>query len=213
MPRALPPLADELSQQISYAENFVVRLESAAIHLRQIGVASPTINVPALELAYELAYLRVFVAWESFLEQVFIRLLCGYTHSRGQEPLVANVAYEKTIEDATRQLLGNRDFLLWHNPTQVVQRAQRFFANGQFELVVASSAARVDGFSAIRHRIVHSQEHAKTRFDAVTMRLSARRYRGGRPGRFLRDWVSGQVPQTRWLSFISNELLSLARQI
>lgn len=194
MPRALPPLADELARQILQAEDFVSRLENAENRLKRLEPTGPVITLTALELAYELAYLRVFIAWEAFLEQTFIRLLCGYTHSRGQEPLAANITYAKTIEDATKLVLNGRDYILWHDPNKVLRRAQNFFVNGRFEITLASSSTRIGWYSAIRHRIAHSQDHAKFQFDAATMRLSARRYRGGRPGRFLRDWSTGSVP-------------------
>ena len=42
-------------------------------------------SVVKLEALYELAYLRVFAAWEMCLEAVFYRSLCGYASAAGQE--------------------------------------------------------------------------------------------------------------------------------
>jgi hypothetical protein len=76
-----------------------------------------------------------------------------------------------------------------------------------------SSAARLAMFAAIRHRVAHGQDDAKQKFNQATMFLCGRRYRGARPGSFLRDWDTSSQPNRRWLEVISLELANLARQI
>ena len=77
-------------------------------------------------------------------------------------------------------------------------------------MVIASNLSRLEQFAAIRHRIAHAQEHARIQFDLATMSLAAKRYKGARPGRFLRDWES---PSRRWLDAIADELKYLSVQI
>lgn len=63
---------------------------TAAIRLAEIGEIARAEALPKsltrrnlhpvrLELLYEMAYLRIFVSWETLLEQTFFRYLCGYT--------------------------------------------------------------------------------------------------------------------------------------
>ena len=102
---------------------------------------------------------------------------------------------------------------MWHNPTAVILRSQQFFPASRHEVVVASSTARLENIAAVRHRIVHGQKDARLNFDNATMRLSGKRYRGARPGRFLRDWDVSSTPSKRWLESIGDELCGLASQI
>jgi hypothetical protein len=50
-------------------------------------------RIARLEFLYELAYLRMFAAWEACLESVFYRSLCGYASHAGQETLVTGIHY------------------------------------------------------------------------------------------------------------------------
>jgi hypothetical protein len=191
----------------------IERLERANVFLGQIST-QPQIGVVTIELAYELAFLRVFLAWEVFLEDVFLRLLCGYARSGGAlEPLAAGQNYRRTLADAEIAVLQGRAYKLWHNPTDVVDRAKIFFTGSAFELAIASKQADLGYYAAIRHRIAHAQEHARIQFDLATMQLAARRYRGSRPGRFLRDWKRGTMLPTRHFSAIVDDLAVLAKLI
>lgn len=70
---------------------------------------------------------------------------------------------------------------------------------------------RIETYASIRHRIAHA--HGGTEFDLATMSLAGKRYRGSRPGRFLRDWVRyTQIPM-RWIDVILMDFRGLAFQI
>ena len=71
----MPPLAIEFRQRVS-----------EGLSLAQVGDSTVTIaagrqagwHISRVELLYELAFLRMFIAWETLLEQTFYRYLCGY---------------------------------------------------------------------------------------------------------------------------------------
>lgn len=211
MPRRLPSLDQHLSSQIVSSLALVTRLEIAAI--RTPNRAPDRIRISDLELAYELAFLRVFMEWEILLEQSLLRLMCGFRHSGGQEPLALGQNYCLRLIDAEANLLGNKPYLLWHNPDLAINRASRIFNNSRYENIIASAQQRLKHFAAIRHRIAHSQKDAAQKFDTASMNIAGRRYAASRPGRFLRDWQVGSTPPTRWLASICLELESLAKQI
>lgn len=214
MARLLPALADNFAFEVAKAEELVSRLEMANITLATSLGRNHQIGLTSLELSYELAFLRVFLAWEIFLEEVFLRLLCGYAPRGGvREPLQPGVSYCRTITDAELVVLGGQHYKLWHNPLHIVGRARSFFQGGHFELVIASNQASLHDFARIRHRVAHAQKHAKREFDVVTMSMASRRYPASRPGRFLRDWRRHVVPPARHFSAITSDLLGLARQI
>jgi hypothetical protein len=181
---------------------------------RRDGRISQEWYVARVELLYELAYLRIFIGWESFLEQTFVRYLCGYRSTGGVtfSPTGAGAFYTK-IQDAETSVLGGRQFVLWHDPISVMRRAQRFLINCPHESVIASHATRLTDYGSVRHRIVHGQEDARLKFNNATMNLAGRRYRGARPGRFLRDWDRSTTPPQRWLSVLGADLANLAQQI
>lgn len=212
MPRLLPPLAADFDKEVARAINLVERVEKARIALQSDIKNKKLLHYSNIETLHEFAYLRVFLAWEAFLEQTFFRYLCGYRNTVGQET-IRNPSYCATLTDAENAVLGERDYVLWHNPQKVVSRAQTFFVRGRHEQVIRSNQARLELFAKVRHRIAHSQRHAKGQFDLASMALCGKRYSGSRPGRFLRDQLPTVSPPRSWLYEISTELVGLAFQI
>jgi hypothetical protein len=207
----MPPLAKALAKQAQEA----VQLARAG----DIVAALPHGNSARLqwyparvELLYELAYLRLFVRWEQFLEESFIRYLCGYVSSH---PAATSRTghFFGTLPQARAAMLGGKTFALWHNPSGVVSRTRSFLVGSTHESVVASNLQRLEAFGAVRHRIAHDQHDGRVKFDRATMILVGRRYRGSRPGRFLRDLDRTVTPPQRWLESVANELCALAVQI
>jgi hypothetical protein len=169
-------------------------------------------HIARVEYLYEMSFLRAFIEWEVFLEQTFLRYLCGYQSAQGlYVPLSGR--YCPSLSHAERLIFGRGGYALWHDPTAVIRRTNRLFAPCPHETIVQSNAARLGMFAAIRHRVAHGQDDARQKFDVATMTLCGRRYRGGRPGRFLRDWDHSLQPQRRWIEVISLELGAMARQI
>jgi hypothetical protein len=174
-------------------------------------------SVNKIEALYELAYLRIFAAWEIYLEAVFYRSLCGYASAAGQEQLIGG-HYYPNLAVAEAAVLGTRPYVLWHNPQTVIDRCNRFIRSGPGcpsvqGNVIGSDYARLIHFAATRHRIAHEQTDAKTKFDAATQYFVARTYPASRPGKFLRDFDVTKIPQQRWLEVIARELSSLLAQM
>jgi len=171
-----------------------------------------------LEALYELAYLRVFAAWEVCLEAVFYRSLCGYASRAGQEVTVGG-GYYRSVAAAELAVLSGRSYALWHNPQNVINRCKQFIKSGAAggpgvqENMLSANFSRLSNFATIRHRIVHDQQDAKQKFDGVTLTIAARTYPSSRPGKFLRDWDRSTTPQRRWLEVAILEMIGLMSQI
>jgi hypothetical protein len=168
-------------------------------------------TVTKLESLYELAYLRVFAAWESCLEGIFYRSLCGYASTVGQEALVTGTYYS-SLHAAETAIAGTR-YLLWHNPTKVIQRCRRHIRAGRQENTINSNLTRLEHLSYARHRVVHDQADAKQKFDTATISIVGRTYPASRPGKFLRDWDTSSPTPRRWLDTLAQELTVLVRQM
>lgn len=211
MPRRLPRYDLKLGKEIASALSLVAGLERARV--LSIQGHAQLITLTHLELSYELAFLRVYLAWESLLEDALLRLLCGYRHSGGPEPLLHGKIYYPNLADAETAILGGRNYRLWHTPSEVIGRARSLLVGSRYEIVIASAGTRLGRFAAVRHRIAHSQKHAQQQFDQATMALTGRRYPGSRAGRFLRDWTPSITPPIRWLNTMFHELSGLSHQI
>lgn len=205
----MPPLAGTFADKSDKAVRFACAIELAK---ERLGTPSGNkiLNASKLEYAYELAYLRVFTSWEDFLEQSFLRYLCGYEARHGQEQL-AGGSYSRDLSQARATLYGTKSYLLWHNPGIVIARARTYFQSSRHEIVIGSIQGRVEHYAAIRHRIAHAQ--AEIEFDRATMALAGRRFRGSRPGRFLRSWVQHSPYPLRWIDQILLDFRGLAFQI
>lgn len=162
-------------------------------------------------LIYELAYLRAFNQWESFLEEVLLRCMCGYAFAG--VVCVPVGAHSGTLAAARALLYGGNQYLLWHNPNTVAQRAQAHLNQSTYEIVVTVSTLILNQYADIRHRIAHDQADAKAKFDVVTMNLEGRRFPGSRPGSFLRTQTTFNNQQMRWLERICSELGGIAGQL
>jgi hypothetical protein len=209
----MPDLAAELGERFDEALKLAEIGEDARLEATRGSRTRVNLHPSRLEALYELAYLRVFVGWEAFLEQAFLRYLCGYLSTRGAATLIAGATYAPTLASAEKALLGGNRYALWHNPAGVVKRCQKFFSASPIEAVVNSNLARLTDFAAVRHRITHAHGDTRKNFDVATMNFAGGRYRGGRPGAFLRDRDTSHMPQIRWLERLTNELGGLAAQI
>lgn len=220
MPRQIP----RFDQRLAIQAQLAIGLVRAGERARALGgaIAKQEWTISRLEWLHELAYLRVFAAWEMTLEAVFCRSLCGYVSNVGQETLVAGLVpgggHYSTLAAAEAAMLEGQQFKLWHDPTKVITRCQRFFMSGPgypaaIQTTISSDMARLTHFANIRHRIAHDQKDAKAKFDAATVALTGHTYPASRPGRFLRDKDVSTNPPRRWLDVVVLELVSLANQI
>src|SRR6266850_3459596 len=205
MPRPMPPLDRRFHRQSLDA----LELASAGEDIRLLPNAHRAIfqifHISRVELLYELAFLRIYASWEAFLEESFFRYLCGFSSRFGQSSMVRG-RYFPNLSDAQRSVLSGHRYLLWHSVDQVARRCSRHMRACRHEIVLSSNRARLENLGAIRHRIVHNHADARARFDSATMTFAGRRYRGARPGRFLRDINPAIVRGGRWLESLANEL-------
>jgi hypothetical protein len=213
MPRVMPPFDAYMMQEAQVALGLA---KAGEIARTGSTVGSPPWKewrVSRLEALYELAYLRVFIAWETFLEISFYRYLCGHSSLKYGQATPVSGSYYPNVATAESAVLGTNTYLLWHNPGVVIARCQHHITTGRHETVCAANQAKLRQFGCIRHRIAHGQDDAKHKFDAVTRLLVGHSYPGSRPGRFLRDWVHGSTPPVRWLEAIIADFGLLAGQI
>lgn len=211
MPRTVAPSLGLFTGEITRAVAIAQLGERIRATAPLGSVARRELRPEKLEALYELAYLRLFLAWEHFLEETFTRLLCGHVTAAGPPTLIQ--AKFPNLNAARIAILHGQDFVSWANPAAVERRSRAFFTAGTHELVIQSSRARISAFNSVRNRIAHKSTFSQQEFDGASMLLAGRRYPASAPGRFLRDWNPAVVPPERYIHSLVAELNSLAAQI
>ncbi len=211
MPRTMPPLAVRFSREVDRALSLARAGELVRATSPSGSVAVREFSQSRLEALYEMAYLRVFMLWEIFLEQSFLRYTCGFVASTGPQSLTGGA--NRTLANAENAVLGGQHYVSWASPQLVVVRCRQFILNGLHEQIISSNRTHLEWFANVRHRIVHASDYARRQFDTATMGLAGRRYSGSSPGSFLRDRMPGLPSPGRWIQVIGTELTNLARQI
>lgn len=117
-----------------------------------------------LQQVSELAFLRVYLAWESFLEESFTRFMCGATSASGSRP--HSYAKPKDIEHARRLLIGPKlRYADWTEPTTVIERAKLIFKDGKpFVTPVMAIMVELNDMKTTRNYIAHRSVQARKTF-------------------------------------------------
>lgn len=218
MPRNIPPLAAAFAHDVQLWVDLARSGEVVRVAAASNATVRAELRPARLEALYEVAYLRMFLSWETYLEESLTRLICGY--SLGAPGLtLSGTAFSlvgpaiPTLAAGTAVILGSAPYVSWADADKVIKRSRKFVNNGPHETILLSASPRLAWFTDVRNRIAHPSTSARLAFDQATMGLAGRRYRASSPGRFLRDWDTSVVPQQRRLLSIGDELANLAGQI
>jgi hypothetical protein len=214
MARPMPSLASRFATDVERAVGIARAGELAWAEAKPGSITRRELRGTRIDVLYEMAYLRLFVGWEIFLEETFLRMMCGWSSPVYTPKLASPHNPFGTIASAKNALYDGRSYLLWHNPSAVHKRCTKWFQNGIHAQVIASNEARLEWFAAVRHRIAHGSDQVKGEMNAASVGLAGRRYPGAAAGRFLRDWHEAEpLQKERWLRSIADELGGLASQM
>lgn len=215
MPRRMPRFDLKLRAHANIARGIA---NAGELSLRSRSPAAREWTPTRLEALYELAYVRLFSSWEAILEATLCRSLCGYASRAGQEVLLAG-RYFPSLLAAETAILGGGAYVLWHNPTRVINKCRSFIDTrsprslGLQENVIVANQARLTHLASIRHRAVHDQSDARNKFDAATLAIAGRTYPGSRPGKFLRDMDRTTVPPRQWIETLTEDVIHYVAQM
>lgn len=163
------------------------------------------------ELIAGFASLRVHLAWEEFLEETFVRYLCGIPPTGGagpvlRQPQCANLTAARTL------MLGGKDFVGWQRkPAR--KRARRYFDAGyNYTPALIAAADSIDTLVAVRNAVAHRSPSATRIFyERVRGRLGYLPA-GVTPGRFLlRD--DPKYPGRKVIESLARDLRAAANTI
>jgi hypothetical protein len=166
-----------------------------------------------LEEIAELSFLKVYLAWERFLEEAFARYLCGARSVGGFLP--RSYAEPRNLDHARQLVMMAPQRILryadWANRELIIRRAELVFRDGKpFVQPLQAGALDLDDMGIIRNRIAHGSAHAKEQFLKLVHRRLGVAYPFA-PGRFLLRRVPNA--SDTFLSFFCTRILLVAEQI
>jgi hypothetical protein len=154
-------------------EQDVARQSALVRATAQYRVASPRKLRPLLAdevgAIAELAYLRVYLAWERFLEQAFLRYMCG---AKDRRLTVKCYIKAPSIEQAVALVIPEgRSYIEWGEANRLRERADRYFRNGEpFRTALTPALVLLDEMRFVRNQIAHSSDQAQRNFHAIVRR-------------------------------------------
>jgi hypothetical protein len=176
------------------------------------GVVRGRFTQKQFETVVELAYLQGYLAWESFLEETFILYMVGKRAPNGYRPKC--YVQPTSRGHALDFNLGEQRYADWTAADRVVQRAQRFFKNGEPFATPLQSMGRVpDDMKILRNAIAHRSEGTNSRFQSVVRNELGFYAHGLTVGGFLDSGVPTAAPGLRYLDYYFENLLQAARNI
>ncbi|MDP2918948.1 MAG: hypothetical protein Q8O43_01850 [Dehalococcoidia bacterium] len=119
----------------------------------------------------ELAFLHLFLAWEDFLEQSFIRYMCGATTSVGYSPkrFISPTALSHALQIVQTR---NRSYADWTDIDEVMNLARLYFANGDpYDSALRPMLVDFKHMNTIRNSIAHRSGTSQTKLRDTTRGL------------------------------------------
>jgi hypothetical protein len=133
----------------------------------------------------ELAFLRCFLAWENFLEEMFMAYAQGQAAPGGT---VFPSYLSAPTQVKTRAIVRGerRAFVSWADASQVTARAKMYFEDGEpFDTVLGTAGTALADMVTVRNRIAHRGGTAAEKFLTLVRQRLGSVQPGMSPGRFL----------------------------
>lgn len=115
------------------------------------------------------AYLRIFIAWESFLESSFIQYMLGEPSILGN--LVVRYVQPIDEQHAHRLLIGTQKYVDWSNPDIVKRLCNLYFSPGNpFDTFISSVMTDLLDLRTVRNAAAHLTSTTRQQLDSVGTR-------------------------------------------
>lgn len=160
MPRVkIYPLQVTFDKEVHYC----LRLADDATKFRESrsGTYRPIRKLTAYSIV-ELSFLKFYISWENFLEQTFVRYMCGGANSSGYSPV--RYVQPRTIKHAFNMIRQERRYIDWTASDVVINRALLYFRDGEPYASAIGSLPELEEMRKVRNRIAHRSEYSERAF-------------------------------------------------
>jgi hypothetical protein len=159
----------------------------------------------------ELAFFRVFSAWEAFLEETFILYMLGQQAPRGRK--VRRYGFPPNEDAAYEWVADGREYAKW-TPDNVKPRAKRLFRDGRpFEAALTSHHNLLFQLKTVRNAIAHDSANARQKFEDLVRNELRALPPNTTPGSFLLNIKPRTAPPVSFLEFYFDEIVKVADKI
>lgn len=211
--KAMPQLGPKCVARFNEILKIAATTEGLWLAAPPASEVKKQLKVRQLEALYEATFLRVFAAFESFLEDSLAHYMSGYGTASYTPVAAAGKAIHPTVSGALQTLYGNRSYLLWHDMARDISRSRANLVSCPVETALAAKQQRLEDYAAIRHHIAHNSKDSRAKFEAAASRLTGSQH-GGRPGRMLRsEDISDPLNTPKWIRKIVDDMAKTALQI
>lgn len=122
------------------------------------------------DFVVESAFLKIFIAWETFLENCFL----SYSMANPSMSGLVYVRYARPLDEAHagKMVVGTQKFIDWSNPTNILTYSKLYFESGEpFRSVISSINEDLLNLKSIRNAAVHLTSTTKTPLEALAARI------------------------------------------
>lgn len=121
----------------------------------------------------ESSFLKIFIAWETFLEQCFIDYLLNEASVSGNMP--AKWVHPRDREHAMEMIIHTQKYIDWANPEMVRKLSKIYFHNGYFfnSQLSAINTELLD-LKTIRNSAAHLSSTTSAKLDGLSSRILGR---------------------------------------
>jgi hypothetical protein len=164
--------------RILEAEEFVRRCRSA----RTATTVRPAFTGHQREWAVEAAVLQVVIASERFFESTMALYAIGDRSPSGFRPRRRR-RLDCTATEVRDIFRGDQNFVGWNDPKTVIDRAERWFRNGDPFQAPLSGASRILGYlKSMRNEIAHKSDTSQESYLKATRNIYGALPRRVQPG-------------------------------
>ncbi|MEO0021946.1 MAG: hypothetical protein ABIK48_07230 [candidate division WOR-3 bacterium] len=161
-------------------------MENSFEILRTVNGINPQLPKNVVSSVYELSFLKMYLAWEWFLERTFILYMLGEKTDKGYSP--NRYVNPRDEENAYDIIKGGARYPDWLSVDLVTEKAKIFFENGSPFVEALKEKANINDalkqMKHIRNMIVHISRYAKRIYEDLLRREFGSK-RDLSPGEFL----------------------------
>lgn len=174
------------------------------------GTRRPFISTARRDAITELAFLRAFLAWESFLEQSFMLYMLGRKAPGAAAP--ARYAFPPSLTHASEWVVPEgRSYATWTDPAHVRVRAERFFHNGRpFAATLSANQNTLNEARTLRNAIAHASSSTQQKFENLVRQKLRTLPPSSTVGSFLGLTVPRSSPPQSFFEFYTDQLATCA---
>jgi hypothetical protein len=211
--KIMPALGTKCVQDFNTTLTLAANTETLWLTAPPARVVRKQLKAVQLEALYEATFLRIFSAYESFLEDSLAHFMAGYSTSTYTPTAAPTATLHRSLKSARAALYGKKRYLLWHDVGTTIKRAQVNISGCPVEMALTGNQSNLEDYASIRHHIAHNSRDSATQFAAAANRLTGSTHRL-RPGHLLRaPDIRDPLNQPKWIRTIVDDLATTVLQI